>query len=94
MKNEKPIEDYNYKKFLPPDLLRFLNVDGLLDEHGPWESTGRDVNRALAIPYSHSPTLGAPAPDFPLWDLDGNETTLSAIWEQHTYTVVEFGSFT
>lgn len=44
--------------------------------------------------FDNSPPLGQPAPDFPLWHLDGSETRLSAIWEQNTYTVVEFGSFT
>ena len=44
--------------------------------------------------FDESPPLGAPAPDFPLWTLEGEETSLSAIWSQHTYTVVEFGSFT
>ena len=94
MTNSQLIEDYNYKKFLPDDLLRFLNVDGLLDAHGPWESNGRALDRALGIPYGQSPTLGAAAPDFPLWDLEGTETSLSAVWGSYTYTVVEFGSFT
>lgn len=44
--------------------------------------------------FDQSPTLGQKAPDFPLWTLDGNETSLGAIWKQHVYTVVEFGSFT
>jgi hypothetical protein len=44
--------------------------------------------------WENSPAIGKPAPDFPVWDIDGNETTLSAIWSQHTYTVIEFGSFT
>lgn len=44
--------------------------------------------------FAASPPLGQPAPDFPLWHLDGSETRLSAIWSQHTYTLVEFGSFT
>lgn len=44
--------------------------------------------------FSASPPLGQVAPDFPLWDLDGGETSLSAIWTPHAYTVVEFGSFT
>jgi hypothetical protein len=41
-----------------------------------------------------SPPLGQPAPDFPLLDLDGGETRLSAVWSRHDYTVLEFGSFT
>jgi len=44
--------------------------------------------------FGNSPALGQPAPDFPLWDLEDRETRLSAIWSAHTYTVVEFGSFT
>ncbi len=44
--------------------------------------------------FEASPALGRPAPDFPLWRLDGRQTTLSEIWSGHTYTVVEFGSFT
>ena len=44
--------------------------------------------------FEASPQLGQPAPDFPLWDLDGRQTLLSDIWSTSTYTVVEFGSFT
>ena len=44
--------------------------------------------------FAASPALGQPAPDFPLWHLDGSETRLSAIWSRHTFTIVEFGSFT
>ena len=44
--------------------------------------------------FEESPPLGTPAPDFPLWNPDGRETRLSAVWSTHTYTVVEFGSFT
>ncbi|MDP9313811.1 MAG: hypothetical protein M3R24_23520 [Chloroflexota bacterium] len=44
--------------------------------------------------FEASRPLGQSAPDFSLWDLDGRETQLSAIWSQFTYTVVEFGSFT
>lgn len=44
--------------------------------------------------FEASPPLEQTAPDFPLWDLAGNETSLSATWQQHLYTVVEFGSFT
>ena len=44
--------------------------------------------------FEGSPPLGYPAPDFPLWYLDGRETSLGGIWSQHTYTIVEFGSFT
>ena len=44
--------------------------------------------------FEASPPLGQPAPDFPLWNLDGTGTRLSEIWSRHTYTIVEFGSFT
>jgi len=46
------------------------------------------------LAFDKSPPLGEPAPDFPLWHLDGTETRLSAIWSQHLYTIIEFGSFT
>ncbi len=46
------------------------------------------------LDFEHSPPLGKPAPSFPLWDLEGQETTLQAIWRRHDFTVVEFGSFT
>ncbi len=44
--------------------------------------------------FKASPPLGEPAPDFPLWHLDGIETRLSEIWSHHAFAVVEFGSFT
>lgn len=44
--------------------------------------------------FEASPALGKPAPDFPLWHLDGRETRLSKIWAESILTVVEFGSFT
>ncbi len=44
--------------------------------------------------FDASPPLGQPAPDFPLWELDGCETRLSTVWSRFAYTVVEFGSFT
>jgi hypothetical protein len=44
--------------------------------------------------FDASPRLGAPAPDFPLWQLDGSQTRLSEVWLKNLYTVVEFGSFT
>jgi hypothetical protein len=44
--------------------------------------------------FKNSPPLGEAAPDFPLWELDGRETSLSEIWSQHVFTIVEFGSFT
>jgi hypothetical protein len=44
--------------------------------------------------FDQSPTLGKRGPDFPLWHLDGSETSLSVILRESLYTVVEFGSFT
>ena len=44
--------------------------------------------------FDASPLFGQVAPDFTLWDLDGQETRLSDIWSANTYSVVEFGSFT
>jgi hypothetical protein len=44
--------------------------------------------------FEGSPSLGETAPDFPLWHLDGKQTTLSQIWAKNRFTVVEFGSFT
>jgi hypothetical protein len=44
--------------------------------------------------FEASPLLGRPAPDFPLWQLDGTATRLSEVWSSHPYTIVEFGSFT
>lgn len=44
--------------------------------------------------FEASPPLGSEAPDFPLWHLDGRQTSLSEIWSSNTYTIVEFGSFT
>lgn len=65
------------------DLIARYNYDEFVqDKFMPW------------LRFGESPPLGQPAPDFPLWHLDGSETSLSAIWEQHTYTIVEFGSFT
>jgi hypothetical protein len=66
-----------------PDLIARYNYDAFVPEKfEPW------------LKFSASPPLGQVAPDFPLWGLDGGETRLSEIWSSHTYTVVEFGSFT
>jgi hypothetical protein len=66
------------------DLLRRYNYDSFIPENfEPWMN------------FDKSPVIGEPAPSFPLWRLDDkSETSLSAIWEQHRFTVVEFGSFT
>ncbi len=44
--------------------------------------------------FKGSPPIGSQAPDFPLWPLDGGQSSLSEIWSANTYTIVEFGSFT
>lgn len=56
-----------------------------------------EFTRAKVFPllnYEKGPQLGQPAPSFPLWELDGSETSLEAIWKQHSFTIIEFGSFT
>jgi hypothetical protein len=66
-----------------PDLLNRYNYDAFVPEKfEPWMN------------FDTSPPLGQRAPDFPLWNLDGNETRLSTVWARHVYTIVEFGSFT
>ncbi len=65
------------------DLLSRYNYDEFTrDKVLPW------------LNFESSPALGQRAPDFPLWHLDGTETTLEQIWSSHAFTVVEFGSFT
>ncbi|RME88564.1 MAG: hypothetical protein D6770_06710 [Anaerolineae bacterium] len=65
------------------DLLSRYNYDSFVPEKfGPW------------LNFENSPPLGEPAPDFPLWTLDGEETRLSTVWKDHLYTIIEFGSFT
>lgn len=63
-------------------LVRYNYAEFVPEKFGPW------------LNFAASPSLGQAAPDFPLWDLDGGETRLSAIWTRHAYTIVEFGSFT
>ena len=46
------------------------------------------------LKFESSPSVSRPAPDFPLWHLNGGQVNLSDIWSSHTYTIVEFGSFT
>lgn len=66
-----------------PDLISRYNYDEFIPaKFEPWMN------------FDSSPALGEPAPDFPLWDLDQTETSLSQIIAQNLYTVVEFGSFT
>ncbi len=65
------------------DLMARYNYDAFVPEKfGPW------------LNFDASPPLGRPAPDFPLWRLDGSEMRLSDVWSAHAYSVVEFGSFT
>lgn len=66
------------------DLIRRYNYDEFVEEKfRPW------------MRFDASPPLGEIAPDFPLWYADDQrETTFSAIWGAHRYTIVEFGSFT
>lgn len=66
-----------------PELIAAYNYDSFTPEKVlPW------------LNFAGSPPLGRPAPDFPLWPLDGPPTRLSEIWSQRLFTVVEFGSFT
>lgn len=44
--------------------------------------------------FENSPPVGEQAPDFPLWELDGRQTSLQELWSGSPFTVVEFGSFT
>ena len=65
-----------------PDLLSY-NYDAFVPaKFQPW------------LNFAASPPLGQPAPDFPLWNLDGGETRLSALWSRSSFLIVEFGSFT
>ena len=65
------------------DLTKRYNYDSFVPENFmPW------------MRFESSPVLGDPAPDFPLWDLQGQEVSLGSIWSEHLYTVIEFGSYT
>lgn len=66
------------------DLVQRYNYDSFTpDNFGPW------------MRFDQSPPTGSNAPDFPLWQLeDQAETRLSALWSEHRFLVVEFGSFT
>ena len=44
--------------------------------------------------FDNSPSIGQPAPDFPLLYLNGDKTLLSSIWSDFDLTIIEFGSFT
>jgi hypothetical protein len=65
------------------DLISRYNYDAFVPEKfEPW------------LNFEESPPLGQQAPDFPLWPLEGGASSLGEVWSEHTYTVVEFGSFT
>ncbi len=65
------------------DLLTRYNYDAFTPEKfGPWMN------------FEASAPLGEPAPDFPLWQPDGSETSLQALWSDYTYLIAEFGGFT
>jgi hypothetical protein len=66
-----------------PELIMRYNYDSFVPaKFEPW------------MRFESSPPLGKVAPDFSLWPLAGGETSLRAICLAHTYTIVEFGSFT
>jgi hypothetical protein len=66
-----------------PDLISRYNYDAFVPaKFQPW------------LNFAASPPLGQTAPDFPLWNLDGSETRLSALWSRSSFLIVEFGSFT
>ena len=65
------------------DMIQRYNYDSFVpDNFMPW------------MRFDASPPLGEPAPDYALWDLGGEETSLSSLWGNHLYTIIEFGSFT
>ena len=65
------------------NLIARYNYESFVPEKfGPW------------MRFDESPPLGTRGPSFPLWRLDGGETTLHDILAENPYTVVEFGSFT
>ncbi len=65
------------------DLLERYNYDSFVPEKfHPW------------LNFDSSPPVGRVVPDFPLWDLDEQATTLKSILSHNDFTIVEFGSFT
>ena len=67
----------------PADLIKAYNYEIFSEENvAPWMN------------FAGSPPVGETAPDFPLWQLDGAETSLRQIVTANRFTVVEFGSFT
>ena len=59
--------------------------------HEVWLGPGQNIFPAS---YEKSPPLGSKVEDFTLWNINGAPTHLSALWQAHQFTVVEFGSFT
>ena len=51
-------------------------------------------NYSQWMKWEESPQLGSEAPDFPLWNLDESETSLSKLWKEYKFLIIEFGSFT
>jgi len=65
------------------DLITRYNYDEFVPEKfQPW------------MRWNEAPVAGTNGPDFPLWELDGTQTSLSAVRSKALYTIVEFGSFT
>ena len=65
------------------ELLERYNYDSFVPEKfGPW------------MRWEESPSAGTTGPDFPLWVMDGEETSLIKVLSANLYTIVEFGSFT
>lgn len=65
------------------DLIQSYNYDEFIPKKfGPWMN------------FDSSPSLGEVGPDFPLWDLEEEQTSLHQILAQSSFTIVEFGSFT
>ena len=65
------------------DLIAAYNYDTFTAENtAPWTN------------FEGSPPLGEVAPGFPLWRLDGAETSFSLLLAENRFTVVEFGSYT
>jgi hypothetical protein len=66
-----------------PDLISRYNYDEFIPaKFEPWMN------------FDSSPALGEPAPNYPLWDLEQEKTSLRRIFSKNVYTIVEFGSFT
>ena len=65
------------------DLIKRYNYDSFVP-----------ANFAQWLNFDVSPPLGRIAPDFPLWEINGDETSLKTVLSRNDYTVIEFGSFT